>query len=290
MALVSSKEILENAQKCGFAVAAFNVHNMETMKAVVEAAREEEAPVILQTTPGTCKYAGVNYLYAMAKTAAEESSIPVALHLDHGESLELAVECINAGYTSVMIDGSRLPLEENIALVKEVVEFAHSRGVQVEAELGRVGGAEEELSVGEYQASLTNPEEAAEFVARTGVDSLAVAIGTAHGFYRGEPRLDFERLESIRRLVPVPLVLHGCSGVPDEMLRKAVSLGICKINIATDIRTVFAMALKEFFKNNPGEVDPRKYFKPAMKVVKDLVKSKILLAGASGKVKRRTLN
>jgi len=284
MSLVSSKQMLIDAQQGHYAIAAFNIHNLETLKAVVETAREERAPVILQATPGTCRYAGVNFLYAMAETAAQEADIPAALHLDHGDDVNLALECIDSGFTSVMVDGSKLPFEQNVEMVRKVVDYARPRGVQVEAELGRVGGVEEELSVSEYEAALTEPEKAAEYVERTGVDSLAVAIGTAHGMYKGEPKLDFERLEQIRKIVAVPLVLHGCSGVPDDMVKKAVAMGICKINIATDIKIAFAGALLDYFKDNPREVDPRKYFKPAMDAVKHVARYKIRLAGCCGKV------
>lgn len=284
MPLVSSKIMLTAAQRGHYAIAAFNIHNLETLKAVVETAREERAPVILQATPGTCRHAGVNFLHAMAKTAALEADIPIALHLDHGDDVDLAFKCIDCGFTSVMVDGSKLPFEQNVEMVRKVVNYARPRGVQVEAELGRVGGVEETLSVSEYEATLTEPEKAAEYVERTGVDSLAIAIGTAHGMYKGEPKLDFERLERIRKLVTVPLVLHGCSGVPEDMVKKAIALGICKINIATDIKIAFAGALLDYFKNNPKEVDPRKYFKPAVDAVKDVVKSKIRLAGSCGRL------
>jgi tagatose 1,6-diphosphate aldolase GatY/KbaY len=283
MPLVSSKIMLTAAQRGHYAIAAFNIHNLETLKAVVETAREERAPVILQATPGTCRHAGINFLHAMAKTAALEADIPIALHLDHGDDVDLAFKCIDCGFTSVMVDGSKLPFEQNVEMVRKVVNYARPRGVQVEAELGRVGGVEETLSVSEYEATLTEPEKAAEYVERTGVDSLAIAIGTAHGMYKGEPKLDFERLERIRKLVTVPLVLHGCSGVPEDMVKKAIALGICKINIATDIKIAFAGALLDYFKDNPKEVDPRKYFKPAVDAVKDVVKSKIRLAGSCGK-------
>lgn len=283
MPLVSSKIMLTAAQRGHYAIAAFNIHNLETLKAVVETAREERAPVILQATPGTCRHAGINFLHAMAKTAALEADIPIALHLDHGDDVDLAFKCIDCGFTSVMVDGSKLPFEQNVEMVRKVVNYARPRGVQVEAELGRVGGVEEALSVSEYEATLTEPEKAAEYVERTGVDSLAIAIGTAHGMYKGEPKLDFERLERIRKLVTVPLVLHGCSGVPEDMVKKAIALGICKINIATDIKIAFAGALLDYFKDNPKEVDPRKYFKPAVDAVKDVVKSKIRLAGSCGK-------
>ena len=226
MPLVSSKIMLTAAQRGHYAIAAFNIHNLETLKAVVETAREERAPVILQATPGTCRHAGIDFLFAMTKTAAQEADIPIALHLDHGDDVDLAFKCIDGGFTSIMVDGSKLPFEQNVEMVKKVIDYARPRGVQVEAELGRVGGVEEELSVSEYEAAMTEPEKAAEYVERTGVDSLAVAIGTAHGMYKGEPKLDFERLEKIKKLVAVPLVLHGCSGVPDEMVKKAIALNL----------------------------------------------------------------
>lgn len=283
MPLVSSKKMLMDAQKHGYAVVAFNIHNLETIKAVVEAAQEARAPVILQATPGTCGYAGLRYLYEISKVVSEEFSVPVALHLDHGDSKELAFQCIDAGFTSVMIDGSRLPFEENAALAKEVVNYARSRGVQVEAELGRVRGAEEELLVEEYEESLTDPVKAAEFVERTGIDSLAVAVGTAHGVYKGKPKIDFERLKRIKELVKIPLVLHGCSGVPDDMLKMAIYSGVCKINISTDIKAAFSAALKEYFEEKPEETDPRKYFKSAIEKVKNVARIKMRLAGASGR-------
>jgi tagatose bisphosphate family class II aldolase len=283
MSLISSKKMLKDAMKNSYAIAAFNIHNLETLKAVTMAAQQEQAPVILQTTPGTCRYAGVNFLYAMAKAAAEEFTVPIALHLDHGDCKELAIKCIDSGYTSIMIDGSNLSFEQNIALIKDVAGYAHRKGIQFEAELGRISGVEEENYVREYEQALTDPEKVEEYVNRTGIDSLAVAIGTAHGIYKGEPKLDFVRLGKIREYTDIPLVLHGCSGVPDEMIRKAISLGVNKINIATEIKIAFADALKQHFKMYPGEHDPRKYFKQAQEALMELVKSKIRLAGASGK-------
>lgn len=279
--LVSSKEMLNKARQNNYAIAAFNIHNLETLKATVEAAEEEDAPLILQTTPGTCEYAGIDYLVAMAHTASNKADIPIALHLDHGNSLDLAIKCIDSGYTSVMIDGSMLPFDENVSLVKQVVEYAHKKQVQVEAELGHISGVEENIS--SSREVLTDPKEAAEFVNRTGVDSLAIAVGTAHGVYKGKPEIRFDIIQNIRQLVNVPLVLHGCSGVPEEDVKQAIKCGICKINIATDIKIAFADELKKFFVSQPDETDPRKYFKPAIKAVKEVVKSKIHMAESCNK-------
>jgi tagatose bisphosphate family class II aldolase len=281
--LVSTKELLEQAKEGCYAVAAFNIHNLETLQGVMNAAQEERSPVIIQTTPGTLIFAGVKYIAAIVRVAAEEYGVPTALHLDHCENVDLIGECIAAGYTSVMIDASKLPFEENIKLVKEVVAFAHQRGVAVEAELGRIGGTEDDLTIGEYEASLTDSDKAAEYVKRTGMDSLAIAIGTAHGMYRGTPRIDYERLQLIRSKVVIPLVLHGASDVPDEMIKRAVAFGINKINIATDLKNAFGDALIEYFEKEPEERDPRKYFKPAKAAVKKVAKEKIFLAGCNGK-------
>jgi len=283
MALINTKIMLEDARKNKYAVGAFNIHNLETLKAVVKAAGEMNSPLILQTTPGTIKHAGEDYIAEMARIASERYNIPIALHLDHGNSFDLVVKCIKAGYTSVMIDGSMLPYEENIALTKKVVEVAHAAGVTVEAELGSIVGVEDELYINEEKRALTDPERAADFVEKTKVDSLAVAIGTAHGMYKGEVKLDFERLEKISKLVEIPLVLHGASGVPDELVKRAIELGIAKINIATELKISFASAIKEFFRENPEENDPRKYLLPAEKAVEDIVKMKIRLFGCEGK-------
>jgi len=282
MALVNPLGFIRAARENGIAVAAFNVHNMETIQAVVEGAAEERAPVVVQTTPGTLKHAGIPFIAACVKVAAELFDVPVALHLDHCQSFETVIQCIRHGYTSVMIDGSMLSYAENVALVKKVVEVAHSVGVAVEAELGRVGGAEDYLSVDECQAAFTVPDEARDFVEATGIDTLAVAIGTAHGIYKGEPKLDFERLSAIRATVDVPLVLHGASGVPDQSIREAVRRGISKINIATELKIPMAEAIKDFFRNNPSESDPRAYMGQAKDAVKQIVRKKIQLCGCSG--------
>ncbi|QSQ08447.1 Fructose-bisphosphate aldolase [Koleobacter methoxysyntrophicus] len=283
MPFVTVKEILQDARKGSYAVGAFNTNNMEIVQAIVEAAVEENSPVILQASQGALKYAGIEYITAMVKAAAEIAPIPIALHLDHGTSFEQIVKCIRYGFTSVMIDGSKYPLEENIRITKKVVEIAGAVGVSVEAELGKIGGTEDDISVSEKEAYMTDPQEAVRFVKETGVDSLAIAIGTAHGPYKGEPKLDFDRLEKISSLVDIPLVLHGASGVPEDSIRKAVERGICKINIDTDIRQAFARAVREFLEKNPKEYDPRKILGPAKEEMKKVIREKIRLFGSSGK-------
>ena len=284
MPLVNTKKMLEDARENKYAVGAFNVHNLETLKAVAKAAYEMRSPLILQTTPGTIKHAGEDYIAAMAKVASEKYDIPIALHLDHGNSFDLVVKCIRAGYTSVMIDGSMLSYEENVELTKKVVEVAHAAGVTVEAELGSIVGVEDDMYVKEDKSAFTDPKMAADFVEKTGVDSLAIAIGTAHGMYKGEVKLDFERLKEIASLVDIPLVLHGASGVPDELVKKAIALGICKLNIATELKIPFANAIKEVFKNNPDESDPRKFLAPGEKAIEEVVKEKIKLFGCGERV------
>jgi tagatose bisphosphate family class II aldolase len=264
------------------AIAAFNVHNLETVQAVVEAAAEERAPVMIQTTPGTLKHAGIPYIGAIVKTAADLYRIPIALHVDHCSSFQTIVQCIQYGYTSVMIDSSKLDYAENIAMVKKVVEVAKSAGVAVEAELGRIGGTEDQLTVDEREATFTVPEEAKDFVEKTEIDTLAIAIGTAHGEYKGEPKLDFKRLTEIHNLLSIPLVLHGASGVPDESVREAIGRGICKINIATELKVPMAKAIRECLANNPNESDPRNYMGAAKEAVKKVVREKIHLCNSSG--------
>lgn len=282
MALINPLEFIAAAQKKGVAIAAFNVHNLETVQAVVEAAAEERAPVMIQTTPGTLKHAGIPYIGAIVKTAADLHRIPIALHVDHCSSFQTIIQCIQSGYTSVMIDSSKLAYAENIAMVKKVVEVAKSAGVAVEAELGRIGGTEDQLTVDEREATFTVPEEARDFVEKTGIDTLAIAIGTAHGEYKGEPKLDFQRLTEIHKLVSLPLVLHGASGVPDESVREAIRRGICKINIATELKIPMAKAIQESFAGNPKENDPRNYMGAAKEAVKKVVREKIRLCNASG--------
>lgn len=303
--LVTNKEIMSAARAKGYAVGAFNINNLEVLLAVTEATVEEKSPVIVAATPSAIKYAGLEYLAAMVKVAANSVSQPMSLHLDHGKDIETVTRCIDAGFTSVMIDASHLNFEENIAVTKKVVALAHPKGVSVEAELGRLAGVEES-TVKERDAVLTDPDAAKEFVKRTGVDALAVAIGTSHGAYKfkGEPKLDFERLKAIREKVDVLLVLHGASsvpnwiiekatkygaelagarGIPEEHIKKAVSLGISKINIDTDLRLAFTGAVREVLATSPTQYDPRKILGPAKEAIKTVVKGKMRLFGSSGK-------
>jgi len=279
--LVSGKELFQAAKQGGYAVGAFNVNNMEIIQAIIEAAEEENSPVFLQASQGGIKYAGLEYIAALAKTAAEQAKVPVALNLDHGTSFAQVAKCIRAGFSAVMIDGSQLSFEDNIAITQKVVDMAAPCGVSVEAELGKIGGTEDDISVAE--AVFTDPDEAAEFVERTKIDALAVAIGTAHGVYKGEPKLDFTRLEQIRNATNIPLVLHGASGVPEEAIRKAVPLGICKINIDTELRQAFTKAVQEVVHTKPQEFDPRKLLGPAREAMKEVVKAKLRLFGCAGR-------
>ncbi|MCI9067179.1 MAG: class II fructose-1,6-bisphosphate aldolase [Lachnospiraceae bacterium] len=281
MALVTTKKMLLDAQAGGYAVGAFNVENMEMVQAVIAAAEELGAPVIMQTTPSTLNYAGPEFYFANVKAAAEGARIPVAIHLDHGNSFELAVKAFRNGYTSIMIDGSHHVFEENVEITRRVVEVCHSAGIPVEAELGKVGGKEDSLDGGD--GGYTVPEEAAEFAERTEVDSLAVAIGTAHGVYKGIPRLDVDRLSEIRKVVEVPLVLHGTSGVPDETVRECIERGICKVNYATDLRIAFTDGVKECLAANPKVFDPKKYGGAGREKVKEYVKGRILVCGSNQK-------
>ncbi|WP_312448350.1 class II fructose-bisphosphate aldolase [Lacrimispora sp.] len=283
MALVTSKQMLLDAQKGGYAVGAFNVENMEMVKAVIAAAEELQAPVILQTTPSTVKYGTLKTYQALVAAEAEKAGIPVCLHLDHGSSFELAVRAIQAGYTSVMIDGSHEDFEQNIALTKKVAEVAKACGVTVEAELGKVGGKEDDLEA--EGDTNTDPAEAREFVERTGVDSLAIAIGTAHGFYADTPVLDKERVSEVRSLVSIPLVLHGASGLRDEDIRECVQRGMCKVNFATELRVAYTDAGKKLIAENPDMFDPKKLGGVGMEAVKELVKNRILVCGCDHKAK-----
>ena len=277
MPLVRSKELLIDAQKNHYAVGAFNVENMEMIQAVVAAAEAENAPVILQTTPSTLRYADTSMFSAMAKVAAEKTFVPVAIHLDHGSSAQLCEQAARDGYTSLMIDGSKLSLKENIELTKKVVDMAKSYSIcpSVEAELGKLGGKEDDVEVKDGEDSCTDPLEAVQFVEETGVDSLAVAIGTAHGFYKGTPKLEFERLSQIRDSVSVPLVLHGSSGIPDEDVVKAISLGICKVNFATELRVAYSDAVKACISEDPTVYDPKKYGAMGRDAVTALVRHRI---------------
>lgn len=274
--------MLLDAQKGNYAVGAFNVENMEMVMAVMEAAEELKSPVIMQTTPSTVKYAGLDYFLANVKAAAERASVPVAMHLDHGSSFELAMQAYRTGYTSIMIDGSHESFEGNIAVSKAVADACAPSGIPVEAELGKVGGKEDDLDGGDDNP-YTDPEQAVEFVKRTGVNSLAVAIGTAHGVYKGEPKLDLGRLSEIRKVVDIPLVLHGTSGVPDETVTECVNRGICKVNYATDLRIAFTKGVKEVFGENPDVIDPKKYNAAGKKYVKEYVMSKMQVVKSVGK-------
>jgi tagatose 1,6-diphosphate aldolase GatY/KbaY len=273
--------MLLDAQKGSYAIGAFNVENMEMVQAVVAAAEELKSPVIIQTTPSTIKYASLACFYANVRTAAENASVPVAMHLDHGNSFELAMQALRTGYTSIMIDGSHGTYEENIAVSKAVVDACHPSGVPVEAELGKVGGKEDDLEGGEGNP-YTDPQEAKVFVEKTGVDSLAVAIGTAHGVYKGTPKLDVDRLSKIREVVSIPLVLHGTSGVPDEAVKECIRRGICKVNYATDLRIAFSKGVCLVLHDNPDTIDPKKYNAQGREEVKQYVMSKIKVCGSAG--------
>ena len=309
MPLVTSTDMFQKAYRGKYAVGAFNVNNMEIIQGIVDAAKEEQAPLILQVSAGARKYAKPIYLRKLVEAAVEDTGLPVVLHLDHGEDFEVCKSCIDDGFTSVMIDGSKYPFEENIEITKKVVDYAHSRGVVVEAELGKLAGIEDNISVSEREATFTDPDQAVEFVERTGIDSLAIAIGTSHGAYKfkGEPRLDFDRLQKISSLLPgFPLVLHGAStvlpefvdlcnkyggsipgakGVPEDMLRRAAQMGVCKINIDTDLRLAMTAAVRQYLAENPSVFDPRKYLGPAREAIKKMVAHKIRnVLGCSGKL------
>lgn len=285
MALVTTKQLLLDAREGGYAVGAFNVENMEMVQAVVATAEELQSPVIMQTTPSTVKYADLAYFYAMVKTAAEKAGVPVVMHLDHGNSFYLAMQALRAGYTSIMIDGSHGTLKENEAVTKAVVEACHPSGVPVEAELGKVGGKEDDLEGGEGNP-YTDPREAGAFAERTGVDSLAVAIGTAHGVYKGTPKLDLKRLSEIRERVAVPLVLHGTSGIADETVKECIRRGICKVNYATDLRIAFSKGVKAVLEDCPDTIDPKKYNARGREEVKQYVMERIKACGSAGKAGR----
>lgn len=286
MSLINSKELLKDAQAHRYAVGAFNVENMEMMQAVVATAEAESAPLMLQTTPSTLRYASTAVFAAMAQAIAGRVRIPLAIHLDHGDSFDLCRQAAWDGYTSVMIDGSKLPLEENIALVRRVVQMAGDVSQQpaVEAELGRLGGKEDSLEVKPSEDIYTDPGEAARFVEETGIDSLAVAIGTAHGFYKGKPKLDFDRLAQLRDAVSVPLVLHGSSGVPDEDVQKAISLGVCKVNFATELRVAYTEAARQTLSGDPALYDPKKFGGPGREAVTKLVRHRIAVCGSCNRI------
>ncbi|MDO4622798.1 MAG: class II fructose-bisphosphate aldolase [Eubacteriales bacterium] len=281
MAFVTSEKMLLDAQAGHYAVGAFNAENMEMVKAIIAAAEELKAPVMIQTTSSTLKYASPKMYASMVKAEAEKASVPVCVHLDHGSSFELAVECMIAGYSSVMIDGSKLSFEENIAVSKKVADVARANGIPVEAELGTVGGKEDDVVAD--GCAYTDPQQAKEFAERTGITSLAVGIGTAHGFYKGIPVLDVDRLSEIAAVVDIPLVLHGASGLSDEQVSECVKRGICKVNFATELRNAYSRAIAAYFAKDPEVVDPKKYGKEAMEAVKELVKARMKVCGCDGK-------
>ncbi|NLC06510.1 MAG: class II fructose-1,6-bisphosphate aldolase [Syntrophomonadaceae bacterium] len=284
MAFVSLADLLREAEREGYAVGAFNTNNMEIAQAIVEAAEAERSPVIMQASQGAITYAGLDYITSMAAVAAARATGPIALHLDHGTSFQQVVQCIRSGFSSVMYDGSKLSLDENIAMTRKVLEIARPIGVSVEAELGKIGGTEDDITVDEREALFTDPKEAEIFVRETGIDALAVAIGTAHGQYKGEPKLDFDRLERIRTLVNIPIVLHGSSGVPDDAIREAIRLGVRKVNIDTNIREAFVWAMRRELERNPAEIDPRKILGPARKNTVEIIREKIRLFGSNNRV------
>ena len=281
--ILSTRQMLLNAQKDHYAVPAFNVHNMETLQVVAETAARMRSPLIIAATPSTVKYAGPEYLVGLAQVAARHTDIPTAVHMDHHEVYEDIKEGIDVGFRSVMIDASRDPFEQNIARVQKVAAYAHQYDATVEAELGKLVGQEDDLVVSDRESAYTDPEVAAEYVDKTGIDSLAVAIGTAHGLYKGTPKLDFDRLTEIRSRVAIPLVLHGASDVPDELVQKAISLGICKVNVATDLKIPFANAVKKFFQENPEANDPRKYMTPGKEAMEKIAEHKIRVCGSQNR-------
>ena len=295
MPLVTSTEMFKKAYEGNYAVGAFNVNNMEIIQGIVDAAKIEQSPLILQVSAGARKYAKHVYLMKLVEAAVADTGLPICLHLDHGEDFEICKSCVDGGFTSVMIDGSKHSFEENIELTRRVVDYAHNKGVVVEAELGKLAGVEDAVKVAAADATYTDPDQAVEFVERTGVDSLAIAIGTSHGAYKfkGKPELDFARLEKISNLLPnFPLVLHGAStvlpefvslcneyggkiegaqGVPEDMLLQAGKFGVCKINIDTDLRLAMTASIRKYLANNPGDFDPRQYLKPARQAIQDMV-------------------
>ncbi|HHT20992.1 MAG TPA: class II fructose-1,6-bisphosphate aldolase [Tissierellia bacterium] len=310
MPLVSTKEMFQKAYEGKYAIGAFNVNNMEIIQGIVQAAQETKSPLILQVSAGARKYANSIYLKKLVEAALLDApELDIALHLDHGDTFELCKAVIDDGFTSVMIDGSHLPFEENIALTKQVVDYAHAKGVTVEGELGRLAGVEDAVNVSAEDATYTDPDQAKEFVDRTGVDSLAIAIGTSHGAYKftGEPKLDIDRLKRIQQLLPgFPIVLHGASsvipefvemnnqyggeipgarGVPEELIREATKWGVCKVNIDSDIRLAMTGVIRKAFHDDPGNFDPRKYLGPARTAVYEMVKHKIEnVVGSAGKL------
>ncbi|MGQ3381031.1 class II fructose-bisphosphate aldolase [Priestia endophytica] len=284
MTLISTTPMLRKAKKNKHGIVAFNVHCFDSIFWVLEAAAELKSPVILQTTVGTVQNLGAKNIVEAAKTAAESYNIPTGLHLDHCTDFDVIKEAIRAGYTSVMIDASMHPFEENVKRTKEVMELAKSLGVNVEAELGKVGGVEDDIVVAEEDAQKAVPEECKQFVEMTGVPTLAPAIGTAHGIYKGKPDIDFDRIAKIAEIVDVPLVLHGGSAVPEADVRRCVSLGMAKVNVSTELKNAYSEAIRNHFEMDPDSLDPRAYLQKAKEAAKEMAKSKIRMVGSEGKV------
>lgn len=281
--ILSTRQMLLDAQKHHYAVPAFNIHNLETLQVVADTAKEMRSPLIIAVTPSTIDYARDEYVVAMASVAARHSDAPIAIHLDHFEDAARIQRAIDVGFKSCMIDASKETFADNIAKVKAVTEYAHRFDVTVEAELGKLVGMEDDLVVDEKDGMYTDPDDAAEFAAATGIDSLAVAIGTAHGLYKGKPKLDFDRLREIRAKVSIPLVLHGASDVPDALVQQAIQLGICKVNVATDLKIPFSDAVKKYFLEHPEANDPRKYMTPGKEAMQAVVRHKIEVCGSANR-------
>jgi len=274
-------EFLPKAKANKFAVGQFNMNNLEFAQAIVEAAMEEKSPFIYGVSEGALKYMGIEFTVAIAEAAAKKSGLPIALHLDHGSSFEVAMKCIRAGFSSVMFDGSHYGLEENIELTKQVVKAARAMGVSVEGELGTIGGVEDDLSVDEADATMAKPEEAIRFYEETGVDCLAIAVGTAHGMYKGEPKIHYDIIQQVANAIPVPVVLHGGSGVPDEAIRLSIAAGVGKINVNTENQVACTDAIRQALEASATVIDPRKYLTPARNAMKAVVQEKIRLFGSS---------
>ncbi|SHE97610.1 fructose-bisphosphate aldolase, class II [Seinonella peptonophila] len=283
MPLVSMNHFLPRAKAEGFAVGQFNMNNLEYVQAIIEAGKEEKSPLIFGASEGAIRYMGLHNVVALARVAAEESGLPVALHLDHGSNFEMVMKCIQAGFSSVMFDGSHHPFEENIRLTKKVVEAAHAVGVSVEGELGTIGGVEDDLVVADEDATIANPDEAIRFWEETKVDAMAIAVGTAHGMYKGEPKIRYEVIEKVSKAIEAPIVLHGGSGVPDESITRAISLGVGKINVNTENQVASTAVIRQLLDQDEDMIDPRKYLGPAREAIKETVRGKMRLFGSSGK-------
>ncbi len=281
--LISGRELFKRAKEGSYAIGGFNVCNMEFVQAVIKAAEVKQSPVILQVSQGVAKYAGITTITEIVKAEAAKTTIPVVLHLDHGTDYEVIMQCLRAGFTSIMIDASRYELDENIRVTREIANACHAMNVGVEAELGKIHGVEDEIAVDEKDASFTDPQEAIRFVKETGVDALAIAVGTAHGPYKGKPELDFERIQTIKQLVDAAIVLHGSSGVGEEDIRRAVELGVNKFNIDTDLRQAFDATLRDFVTQNPAVYDPKKIIGVTRPAIQRVAETKIALFGSSKK-------